>query len=343
MKKLNLIALLLFLALFQTAPAQDKELLADKPGTYKIIRNPLNKQGPDLYGKSCNISDIESEESLQSLEKLVRIFMALPVLKENKGFDGVFDLGGGSCNSRYGYGVTSTVCLYFRTWSMRNGKETQWTVEPPQWRFSVNMTDKFCSNGFNVSDYSNAYNPTNPAFNENSMHKATVALKELFFQPGIREHISPGIDRYGDNVVIFNPDRPGYWEQVTIREVFRLMIGYWKLMPDKAQSDVMVPVLTGELNRFSEAEKDSYAYLGNPESISRIGSVRNDTPVMRPDPDYWNRNLPRSAIQIIIMEVPSMQVVKSKMNDCLRRGDGYYYVYRLLSELDLSSFILPLE
>jgi hypothetical protein len=319
--------------------AQDRILLKEKPGTFRITYGTLIGQGPDQYGNSCGYTKAESEAATKSLVSLVGIFRRNPVLKTIKGFDSYCYLNGGRCNTKFGYGMPSTPCFFFETWSLRKGKEVKWTSEPPQWRFEVNMTEKFCSNGFNVSNYSNAYNPTNSAFSEKGMDKATVALRELFFLPGVKEEICPGIDCYDDNIIIFNPEQPEYWNQVKIREVFRLLIDYWKLMPDKIQVETMVPVLENEFSGFSETEKDGFAYFGNPESISRIVSTKNSTPIMRPNPDYWNRKLPRSAIQFMWLEIPKKEEVKRMLEVNLKAEDGYYYVYRLLDELDVKDLL----
>ncbi len=341
-KKLFLLPVLVFLLVYNLH-AQDKILLKDKPGTFKIETTELNGLGPDQYFKSCSYTKAESDAATKNLVSLIDIFRRCPVLKDNKGFDGIGDLGYGRCNTKFGYGLPGTVCFYFETWSLRKGKEVKQTIEPPQWRFEVNMTDKFCSNGFNVSDYSNAYNPTNPAFSESDANKSTVALREFFFIPGVKEEVCPGIDRYGDNLIIFNPDRPEYWNQVTIREAFSLLIEYYKQLPDKIQVETMTPILEGEFSNFSETEKDGFAYFGNPESISRIGSIKNETPVMRPNPDYWNRKLPRSAIQFMWLEIPPKEEVKRKLEGNLKAEDGYYYVYRLLDELDGSTLLPAIE
>ena len=315
--------LMLTVLIFQPLSAQDKTLLTEKPGTFKFRRDMLNGLGPDYqYRKTCNFTNTESEVALNALEKLVQVFRNCPVLKENKGFDAIYDLGIGRCNSKYGYPVPSTIAFYLSTWSLYKGKEVQWTIEPPQWRLEVNMTDKYKDNGFNETDFSNASGPTNPAFSEEAMSRATAEVNELFYQPGVKEAIKPGIDRYGEIYVIYNPDRPPYWQQVTIREAYRLLINYWKCIPEKAESDVMVSAVQSEFNRFSEAEKDRYAYFGDPESVYRIGYVKNDTPVLRPNPEYWNKTLPRSAIQIMVLEIPGAEVVKNKMNNCLQVGDG---------------------
>jgi len=67
----------------------------------------------------------------------------------------------------------------------------------------------------------------------------------------------------------------------------------------------------------------------------------NYAPVVRPNPAYWNRDLPKASIQLIVLEMPKPEEVRSKMERYLKNGDGYYYVYRLLNELDINS-LLPL-
>lgn len=343
MKTKQLILLCGFFLFIQNILAQDKKLLMDKPGTFKITTGTLNGQGPDQYMKSCGYTKAEYDAAAKNLVALVDVFRRLPVLKEIKGFDGVAYLNGGRCNTKSGYGLPSSVKFYFKTWSLRKGKEVQWINEPPEWQFEVNMTEKFCSNGFNVSDYSNTYNPTNPAFNEIATNKSTVALRELFFLPDVKEEVCPGIDRYGDNLIIFNPNQPEYWNHVTIREAFMLLIDYYKLLPDKIQVETIVPMLENEFSSFSETEKDAFAYFGSQESVSRIGSQKNETPVMRPNPEYWNRKLPRSAIQFMRFEIPPKEIVKKKMDERWERQDGYYYVSRLFYELDINSLVPAIQ
>jgi len=319
--------------------AQDNILLKEKPGTFKITYGTLNGHGPDQYGSSCGYTKAESESATKNLVSLVEIFRRNLVLKEIKGFDGYCYLNGGRCNTKFGYSLPSIPCFFFEPWILRKGKEVKLTSEPPQWRFELNMTDKFCSNGFNVSSLQNEYRPTNAAYNEQSIYKIATELRELFFLPEKKEVVCSGIDRYGDNLIIFNPERPAYWEQITIREVFRLLMDYWKLAPDKIQVEAMIPILEKEFSNFAETEKDGFAYFGKPESIYRIGSEKNETPVMRPNPDYWNRELPRSAIQFMWLEIPKKEEVSRKMETYLKAEDGYYYVYRLLDELDIQSLL----
>jgi len=334
--KIPVLSFLFFLLpVFVPAQTHDKSLLTEKPGTFKLQKEALNGQGPDLYGKFCACTKAESDAMLTELEKLVQVFRKAPVLNDIKGFDGICRLYGGRCSSKYGYAVPANVKFWFKSWTLRDGKESQWINEPPQWIIEVNQPDRFRDNGFNVSDYSNSSDATNPAFSEKAQSENSIALNELFYQPGVKEVIQPGIDRYGENVVVYNPDRPPYWEQVTVREAFCLQINYWKCIPDIRQTDAMVSILENELSNFSEKEKDSYAYHGDSESISGIGSNENGTPVLRCNPAYWDRSRPKSSIQLIVLEMPDLEFVKSKMEKCMKNADGYFYVYRLMNELDL--------
>jgi len=327
------------LMLIKSLQAQPERtlLLTEKPGTFKLQKEALNGQWLDAYGKSCACSNTESDAMLGELEKLVQVFRKAPVLNDIKGFDGICRLYGGRCSSKFSYAVPTNLKFWFRSWSLRKAVEAQWVNEPPQWIIEVNQADKFRDNGFNVSDYSNSSGATNPAFSEKAASAAAIALNEIFYQPGVREMIQPGIDRYGDDVVVYNPGRPPYWEQVTVREAFRLLINYWKCVPDIRQAVAMVPVLEKELANFSEEQKDGHAYFGDPETISRIGSKENDTPVLRCNPAYWDRNRPKASVQLIVFEMPKPEVVKSKMENCLKNADGYYYLYKLMSELDIKS------
>lgn len=340
MKAIRIIGLISILAAGLCASGQ-KTLLTGKHGSFRIIGHPLNSQGADHLGRNCACSQAEASAMMKKMENFVAVFRQCPVLKDPMGYDGSADISGGRCSSKFGYGVPVNVYYFFKSWELYKGRELQWKIEPPQWRMEINQTEKFCSNGFNETDFSNTYNPSNPAFSESGMSKATRELREIFFTPGVREQVRRGIDRYGVNVILYNPDRPPYWDHVTIREAFRLLINYWKCVPDIRQAEATVPLLNLELASYSEADKDGYAYFGNPETVSRIGSVPNDTPVMRPNPAYWDKHIPASSIQFVWFEMPSREVVRQRLEQTLKSGDGYYYVWRLRDELDVES-LLPL-
>jgi hypothetical protein len=64
---------------------------------------------------------------------------------------------------------------------------------------------------------------------------------------------------------------------------------------------------------------------------------------MRPNREYWNRNLPQSAIQFMILEIPEREEVKRKMEDQLRRQDVYYFISRMLYEVEPENLLLMIK
>lgn len=323
--------------------AQDKILLTEKLGTFKYKYNITNGLGADSYGVKSIYTNTELEAARKNSDKVVEIFRQIPVLAENKGFDAYSYSILGIPNSKFGYGMQLQIAFFFETWSLRKGKEVKHTIEPPQFRFQVNETELFCSDGFNVSDNSNSSTRTNPDFTEEAATKATVALRELFFIPGEKIKIAPGIDRYADNYVLYNPERPDYWVKVTIREVYRRVMDYWKYQPDIRDRESMLAVVEKQFSQYTEAEKDGFAYRGGKDIIYKIGTEKNGFPVLIPSPEYWNRNLSRSAIQFITIEIPDDATLKQKLEKTLKNNDGYYYVYKLFSQLELTSLLPIIE
>jgi hypothetical protein len=322
-------------ALPQAVRTQSDSMLMNKPGSFKITNGNLSGFGTDSYGKNCSYTAIEEKDATTNLLSLINLFRQTPVLTNPMGFDGIGHFNTSACNSKYGYGIPCTVNLFFEAWLSRKGKVVKHIYEPPQFRIEVNRTDLFCSNGFTVASYSNAYQPTNPLYDEKAMNKATVALRELFFLPAVKEELCAGIDRYGDTIVVFNTTRPAYWQQVTINEVFSLLFDYWITVPDNIASETMMNILHNEYHSFSEKERNGFAYMGNPESISKIGSAVNLTPVMRPNPAYWNRNISAAGIQFMVLGIPAKESIKTKMEDQLKKQDDHYYVSRMLYDLDV--------
>jgi len=342
MKIISGIMLLCWL-ISQKGFAQNEILLTEKQGTFKYKYNINNGLGADSYGVKSTYTSTEIEAAKKNTDKVVAIFRRIPVLAENKGFDAYSYVILGVPNTKFGYGMQIQIGLFFESWSLKKGKEEKWTNEPPQFRFQINQTDKFSSGGFNVTDNSNSSTRTNPDFTEEAATKATVALRELFFIPGKKIKIAPGIDRYADNYVLYNPERPDYWVQVTIREVYRRVMDYWKYQPDIRDRESMLAVVEKQFAQYTEAEKDGFAYRGGKDIIYKIGTENNESPVLIPNPEYWNRNLPRSAIQFLTIEIPDDATIKSKMEKCFKGADGYYYVYKLFSQLDMTTLLPIIE
>jgi hypothetical protein len=336
MNKIITIIVVLFICRIETL-AQEEFLLTEKPGTFKTTYNITNGNGADYYGEKTDYTRLEIESSKKNNDRLIEIFRRVPVLSVNKGFDAIAYVNQDIMNTKFGYGMPNTLTFFLETWSMKKGKEVKWTVEPPQFRLELNKPQLFCSSGFNVSNNSSSSTRTNPDFIEEACDKATVALRELFFKPPGKQEIAPGIERYGDTYILYNPERPHFWVQVTIREVYRRIMDYWRFQPDNLTKESMLTETEKQFSQYTEAEKNGFAYRGGKDLINKLGSEKNDMPVMLPNPEYWNRSLPRYAIQFLTIEIPDDATIKQKIEKSWNNADGYYYVYKIFSELNINN------
>jgi len=312
--------------------AQESKLLLDKPGTFKMV----------YYGvfnhDDCGFTKAETTANYQKLVALTDVFRRNPVLRSPKGFDCIAMKTSWNCDPKNSYGIPSEIWIQFCSWSLDEGKEVCWTDEPPEWAFEVNRLRTFGAAGFHVT--SNQPTASKQGFNMEQWEKAADKVNELFFMPGAKEILGSGLDRYnGDFIIVYNPDRPAYWLHVSIRETFGLLFDYWRQDPNQTSSEMILKMLEKEYARFSEPERDGYAYYGDPGSISRIGSDSRQLPVMRINPAYWNKSLPRSAIQILSFYCQAdKNIIKNEMEERLKDNSGYYHLSRFAEALDITIF-----
>jgi len=332
MKQKSIYVLVLLVLCSQLLLAQEKTLLLSKPGTFKIVDWGVYTH------YDCGFTKTETTENYRKLTGLTEVVRRNPVMSTLRGIDCQAVLYINSCEPKDGYGIPCKVSFEFSSWSEENGKEQKWEIEPPSWGIYVNSLKTFSSGGFNFT----CNIPTDPrgGFNMEQWEKAAEKANELFFMPGLKENLAAGVDRYnGENIVSYNPDRPPYWKPVTIREVFNLLFQYWELDPNQQSSDMMMKALKDEYERFSETERNGYAFNGDPGSISGIGKDDTGIPVMRVNPDYWDKRLPKSAIQILSFYCPAdKELIKSEREERLTNQDGSYHVSRFLEELNILDF-----
>jgi len=312
--------------------SQESKLLLDKPGAY------ITKYFSVYEQDQCNFTKTETTANYQKLLALTDVLRRNPVLNEIKGFDCVISKTREHCIPKDDYGIACQLTVAFCSWSLEKGIEICWTSEPPDWSMDVNRLRTFGASGFNVT--TDEPSQTKPGFSMEQWEKAADKVNELFYMPGEKETMGSGIDRYkGDFIIIYNPARPAYWVQVTIRETFDLLFDYWRKHPNQLTSETMLKMLEKEYAVFSESERGGYAYFGDPNSIFRIGTDSKQLPVMRVNPAYWNKNLPRSAIQFISCNCPSdMKTIRSEKEERLKNNSGYYHLSRFIEALDITSF-----
>ena len=324
------LVVIVFLATLNPMNAQESKLLSDKPGTFKLLDWGVYTH------YNCGFTKAETTANYQELVRLTDAVRRNPVIGNPKGFDCHAVIYSQNCDLDQGYGIPCQISFEFRSWSLKNGKAVQWTVEPPSWSIYVNNLKSFTGSGFNFSSYP----PSDMAagFDLKPWENATRKVNQLFYQPGKKESIGRGVDRYnGETVIVFNPGRPAYWIPVTIREAFSQVFAYWKLNPDRIASEMVLKELQKEYDKFTETEREGFAYSGDPGSISGIGSDNRELPLMKVNPLYWDKSLPRSSIQILGFYCPAdKESVRNEGEVQLKNNQGECYLNRFIESLDVN-------
>jgi hypothetical protein len=178
-----------------------------------------------------------------------------------------------------------------------------------------------------------------PGFNYEIYKAAAEKLNELFYTRDVRKIIAPGLDRYGDEVVVYNPDRPMYWVQVTVQEAYDRHFAYWKAAPDKLQSELALQFLNQEYATFTEEEKKGYAYAMGKGAFAQVGNDARAPALVKVNPAYWNKNLPKSAIQFINFVLPAnTKFLQQQAKEWLESKSISYHEARFEASLDILIF-----
>ena len=74
--------------------------------------------------------------------------------------------------------------------------------------------------------------------------------------------------------------------------------------------------------------------------ISKIGNDPDGDPIMRANPAYWNKSLPRSDIQILSFYYPAdRDFLRKKKEERLKDNDGEYHISRFVESLDINTLV----
>ena len=292
MKKL--IALLTALVLNISLFAQPEKIpfLGDKPGTFEI----LARTDYSMYQK---FTSAEMAANMERIKELVSIVRQDPVLTDIKGFMGrarIYDISG---TQNCGYGVPARVSFEFSDYLYSKGKIVFNTIEPPEWTVLLNFMSGYW-NGFNTE-------------------------KCMFTTPFKKETIAPGVDVYDNyTFVIYDPSRPPYWLPVTVEEAFAVAREDAKKEKDELTAKYINDFVEKEWAAISPANLKNQAYFGG--GITRVsdapgygGQENLFPPIVKVNPEYWNKNLPKSAIQFIVVRMSrDKKYMQSEYESCVK-------------------------
>jgi len=301
-----LFLLSLILALVTSSNAQELPLILDKPGTFEILRR-TDYSMPDF-----GFTKIEMTANLQKITDVVNTIRKNPVLTEMKGFDGRARIYTISMKDEHSYGVPSRISFEFASWyRMKDGRDVRGLIEPPEWSVYINAMQPGWSSGFSRKP-------------------------DFFAVPEKKETIEPGIDVYdGECYVVYNPTRPDYWLPVTVKEAFDVVFAENRKVPDQIQRNYVMEYLNAEWEAIPEGNRNKPATLSG--MVSRVGTDPTFPPIMKVNPLYWDKSLPKSAIQFVYFRmINNRPFLKSKTAEYLQKNSISYHLARFEESLDMT-------
>lgn len=261
---------MLLLGVGTTASAQYLQV-TEKPGTFKILSRT------NYTALDCGFTKAELTANLQRISDLVSVVRQNPVLSDIRGFEGMARIYNVNCDDNGSYGIPSRISFEFAAWYRKqDGTEYFNAIEPPEWSLIINKLKPY--RYFSSGDFLGDIN--------------------FFTVPGQKETVERGIDVYeGECFVVYDPDRPPYWLPVTVDEAFNCKREYWKKEPNQYNRDYMMKTIEADYAATPVEDRGKPAHLCC--TMSEIGTDPKAPQIVKINPDYWDRSLPKSAIQFI--------------------------------------------
>jgi len=316
-------SLLLFLTGFLTLTAQELPLITDKQGTFKILSRT------DYVGYDCGFTKPEITANLERIAEVVSAIRQNPVLSDIRGFEGRARIYNLNCKEAGGYGIPSRISFEFSSFSRKkDGTVIYNTIEPPEWSLYINQAKP----GWGAS------------YSQNAKHG-------YFTAPLRKKNPEPGIDVYdGEWFVIYDPLRPAYWIPVTVSEAFAAVREFAKNEKNEIAAQYQNEFIEKEWAEIPEEYRDKPAYFGG--GITRVtykhgyGGQDSIFPyIVKVNPEYWNRKLTRSAIQIINFHaIQNKEYLRKLKEEYLKKNSTSYDLKRFEESFDIDDIrkLLPL-
>lgn len=302
--KSQVITFTFFLFFFVRGHSQDQVNLADRPGTFEILSRT------DYASSECGFTKADMTANFERIKDIVAVVRQNPVLSDIKGFNGRARIHTISmtCKRPVWYGVPARIAFEFSSFFLnKEGKVAFNMIEPPSWSLYINDL---------IPGWSDSFDSRYGYF--------TAPLK--------KETIDPGIDVYdGECWVIYDPERPPYWVPVTVEEAFSAAKEFISREKDQFTASLNKQFLDQEWAAIPASDRNKPAYFGG--GLSRVSSSPgfegqdNIFPrIMKVNPEYLDRSIPRSAIQFIwFRSVQNKQYMKQMLDECIeyrKKGSG---------------------
>lgn len=177
-------------------------------------------------------------------------------------------------------------------------------------------------------------------------------FQRFYFLNPLEKELAPGVQLYaGGRILVSNPNQPSPWIPATIGEVTTAVLEYYKViaasedytykkMLDGMTEEVkkiytqtprvvIYDILCKQFDKLSPDDLKKPAYYDSHEvAIWSINASGQGIPVVKFNPDCWNRNLPSTLVQFVSLkyEITSENEFNQflKNNDQLKDYEGLF-------------------
>jgi hypothetical protein len=311
--------------------AQNTKFLPDKPGKF-ILQNKLDKcPGTDFNIFAKNLTAI-----IEWIHQNNQVFNP-PV-----GYDASVSFSGNSCDKiadKRDFGIQCRINFSFHYFYLEKGVShtaTDWAAHDTE--ININNPISQISHQYDEAGFQS----DDPPQLKQPLEKALENLQQYYNSAPVQKEIAPGVRLYaGGHLLVFNPDRPDIWIPVTVKEIMEAKLAYYKVKqeidsikyekalvewakmnfkPDKVNGQNIYQLIKKEFENFAADELKLPAFSDSQSGISTINAHGEGLPVVRFNPNCWNRSLSSSAVQFLSMEYKPR--TKEEMNDFKQDNGG---------------------
>ncbi len=327
-KTYRLFLLLMFFSV-TTASAQKKFKPApDAPGKWNFTYLNEARGG---YRSDANyvLSAAELATFKKKINQVVETLKKNPVTTNPAGYEPTVTAGIFANMYRYKYNpaniagripqseIVIRFCILHQ--EIATGKLTKDCIEVQHCDVWLNCMDRtMSSSGYHSYETLGTSKPIDEAFGK---------MNEVFQAPEPFQTLAEGVILYTNGVIVVaRKDRP-YWIPVTAGEYFDLQIRYWTLKSVEDGNSYFLDMLKQEKESFSEANLKLPAYNGeNPASLITVSP--NNRPYMRFNPNYFDKKIPRTALQLLTIKINDDLLINNFNPKQYLAGEHYMDILR---------------
>ncbi len=164
----------------------------------------------------------------------------------------------------------------------------------------------------------------------------------VFESPTAYQTYAPGVTAYTNGTIILsNPNKP-YWTQLTIREYFALELKYQEEQAIKDENSLVLEYVKKDYAAFTQQELDMPAYVGaqTNSSLILVTSHPTDRKWMKLNPDYFDKTLPRTAVQLMTIRTLQDAILLQQPQNYENTDYGFHFRYaKQLDFKDMSKLL----